>query len=115
MSTATPSSSPDPDSTESNGAPRRDEPKRSELSAKERRRRLMRDYSRYSSVGAQFGLVLALFALAGYWVDTRLGSSPIFLVLGVLFGFGGGLYSLIKKIPVSSKGRSKRSDSSKLP
>jgi ATP synthase protein I len=115
MSTASPSSSPEPDSTESNGAPRQDDPKRPKLSDKERRQRSMRDYSRYGSVGVQFGMVLVLFALAGYWVDKHLGSSPIFLVLGVLVGFGGGLYSLIKKIPVSSKGRSSRSDSNKLP
>ncbi|MCP5024318.1 MAG: AtpZ/AtpI family protein [bacterium] len=75
----------------------------------ERRQRMMRDYSRYGSVGVQFGAVLVLSAFAGHWLDTRLGSSPIFLVLGVLVGFGGGLTSLVLKIPLSSKGRSSRS------
>ncbi len=108
MPPASPPSSPKPDPSRSEGTSGPDSSLDSKLGEMERRQRTMREYSRYGSVGVQFGAVLALFALAGHWLDTRLGSSPIFLVLGVLVGFGGGLFSLIQKIPVSSKGRSSR-------
>ncbi|MBL4769830.1 MAG: AtpZ/AtpI family protein [Planctomycetes bacterium] len=111
MPPASPNPSPEPDSKESARYSRKETKPDSKAEAEERRQRLMREYSRYGSVGVQFGAVLALFALAGYWVDEKLGSSPIFLVLGVLVGFGGGLVSLIRKIPVSSKGRHPRSKS----
>jgi len=111
MPQVSPNSSPTPDPNGSNGSSVSKDPLGSDAKGRQRRQAAMREYSRYGSVGLQFGVVLALFALAGHWLDERLGSSPIFLVLGVLVGFGGGLISLIRKIPVSSKGRSPRSKS----
>jgi F0F1-type ATP synthase assembly protein I len=35
-------------------------------------------------------------ALAGYWLDHRLGVSPLFLILGAILGFVIGLYSLLQ-------------------
>jgi F0F1-type ATP synthase assembly protein I len=36
-------------------------------------------------------LVTTLFGvLVGYWIDERLGTLPIFVVLGLLLGFGAG-------------------------
>jgi F0F1-type ATP synthase assembly protein I len=108
MPPASPTPSPDRDSLESKKSSVPQNPTESRDADEGNRQRSMRDYSRYSSVGVTFGVVLALFAFAGYWADKQVGSSPIFLVLGVFVGFGGGLYSLIRKIPVSSRGRRKR-------
>jgi ATP synthase protein I len=52
----------------------------------------------YAGVGIQFGLTISLFALLGRWLDGRFGTSPWLLLLGVLLGFGGGTYSLLKKV-----------------
>ena len=57
------------------------------------------DYARYAGLGFQLAASIALFALGGWWLDERLGSSPWLLLLGVFAGFGGGLYSLLKKVP----------------
>ncbi len=46
----------------------------------------------------QFGAVITLFALAGHWLDGRLGTSPLLLILGVLTGFFGGTVSLVKAV-----------------
>lgn len=45
-----------------------------------------------------FALAVALFALAGSWIDRRLGTSPIFLVLGFLLGTAGGMLHLIGRL-----------------
>jgi F0F1-type ATP synthase assembly protein I len=42
------------------------------------------------------GLEVALPALGGYWLDQRLGTSPILLIVGVCLGFGVSLYSIVK-------------------
>ena len=63
------------------------------------------DYARYAGLGIQFSVTISLFALGGWWLDERLGSRPWFLILGVFLGFGGGLVSLVKKVPATTGGR----------
>jgi hypothetical protein len=60
--------------------------------------REQRSSLQYAGVGIQFGLTIALFALLGRWLDARFETSPWLLFLGVLLGFGGGTYSLLKKV-----------------
>jgi hypothetical protein len=57
---------------------------------------------RYSGLGLQFAAAVAVFTLAGRWLDARLGSSPWLLLVGVFLGLGLGLYSLLKKLPTTS-------------
>lgn len=56
------------------------------------------DLTRYSGLGLQFAATIGVFALAGRWLDGRLGSSPWMLIGGVFLGFGLGLYSMITKM-----------------
>ncbi|MEZ6017001.1 MAG: AtpZ/AtpI family protein [Planctomycetota bacterium] len=51
----------------------------------------------YAGVGMQFGFTICIFALVGNWMDGRFGTAPWLLLVGVLLGFGGGTYSLLKK------------------
>ena len=55
-------------------------------------------FARLSGIGLQFGAVLCIFALAGRFVDGRLGTRPVFLVLGVFVGAAAGIYSMWKKV-----------------
>jgi len=64
--------------------------------------REQRSSLQYAAVGIQFGLTISLFALLGRWLDGRFGTSPWLLLLGVLLGFGGGTYSLLKKVSSSA-------------
>jgi ATP synthase protein I len=32
----------------------------------------------------------------GYWIDTKLGTKVVFMIIGVILGFVGGLWQLIK-------------------
>ncbi len=56
-------------------------------------------YGRYASLGMQFAATIGLFAWAGWWLDEKLGSRPIGLIVGVLVGFAGGLVSLVHQVP----------------
>jgi F0F1-type ATP synthase assembly protein I len=68
------------------------------------------DLARYSGLGVQFAATVGAFALAGYWLDGRLGASPAFLLVGVFLGFGLGLYSMTKKFPSSSRAKPRAKD-----
>lgn len=41
-------------------------------------------------------LEMVLPGVIGYWIDLRLGTKVVFLILGVILGFVGGIWQLIK-------------------
>lgn len=75
--------------------------------------RLSSDVYRYAGVGTQFAATLAVFALGGWWLDAKLGSSPWLLLTGVFAGFGLGLYSMLLKL--SPKRRERGADDTHRP
>jgi F0F1-type ATP synthase assembly protein I len=56
----------------------------------------------YLALFSEIGLVLLVTTLAGvlagYWVDTQLGTLPIFLVVGFLVGAGMGALAIYRLI-----------------
>jgi ATP synthase protein I len=54
--------------------------------------------STYAGVGIQFAIAIVLFAFIGVWLDGRLGTSPLFVLLGVLLGAAGAFYSMYRKL-----------------
>ena len=54
--------------------------------------------SGYAAVGLQFAVALVLFSLAGDWVDKKLGTTPVFLLLGVFGGGAAAFYSMYRKL-----------------
>jgi len=75
-----------------------------------------RDAFRYAGMGMTFAVTVGLFALGGFFLDGRLGTSPLFLIVAVFLGFGLGLYSMVSKLPSSarksaSSGKGRSSDS----
>jgi ATP synthase protein I len=53
---------------------------------------------RVLGVGLQFAGAIVLFLFAGRWVDSKLGTEPWFLLLGVLVGLVGGFLSLYRQL-----------------
>jgi len=55
-------------------------------------------FLRYFNLAFSFGVTMILAMLLGYyagdWLDRRLGTSPLFLVLGIIFGVAAGFYNL---------------------
>ena len=54
--------------------------------------------SEFASLGIAMGLAIALLAVGGNWLDNRLGTAPLFVLLGVFAGFAGGCYSLFGRL-----------------
>jgi F0F1-type ATP synthase assembly protein I len=54
--------------------------------------------AQFTGLGLQFVLSLLLFLYLGKWVDGKLGTSPLFLILGVFTGAGAAFYSMYRKL-----------------
>ena len=50
------------------------------------------------SVGITFALTLAGFTLGGFWLDKRLGTMPLFTLLGMVVGTGLGGFWLWQRM-----------------
>jgi F0F1-type ATP synthase assembly protein I len=59
----------------------------------------------YAIVGAGFQLALAIlfFLWIGHLVDGWLHTEPLFLLIGVAVGLGGGMYALMRRALAESK------------
>lgn len=51
---------------------------------------------------------MALPGLGGHWIDQRLGTKMVFLLLGVAFGFAIGMWHLLKLARASSENKPKQ-------
>lgn len=54
--------------------------------------------SQFAGIGIQFAVSILVFAFAGIWLDERLGTSPLFVLLLVLGGAGLGFWSMVRKL-----------------
>ena len=52
----------------------------------------------YTGYGLTWALSTLLFLLGGWWLDGKLGTMPLFLILGAFVGAGAGFYSLYSHI-----------------
>ena len=62
----------------------------------------------YGSVGLQFGIGLVVFALAGNWLDKRLGTGPWLLLVGVMLGFALSAAWIYRQLVIKPRERAKR-------
>ena len=51
-----------------------------------------------AGVGLHFALSVLLFVYAGQWLDRRMGTGPLFLIVGVFLGAAGSFYSMYRKL-----------------
>jgi F0F1-type ATP synthase assembly protein I len=64
-----------------------------------------REAGRYLGVGLQFAGSIVLFLFIGYWLDQRLGTTPLLLIVGVFVGAGAGFYSLYRQLVIVPRER----------
>ena len=50
----------------------------------------------YISFGLQFAISILLCLFIGWWMDGKLGTTPLFLLIGTFFGAGAGFYNLYR-------------------
>ena len=51
--------------------------------------------SRYAALGFEFSGIVVAGVLAGYYLDGKLGTAPLFTLLLTLGGMGAALYRLL--------------------
>ncbi len=61
----------------------------------------MRDYARYSGLGIQMAVSLAVPLYLGWWLDERYGSSPWGILVGIFLGLFS-IFSLLYKLTIQS-------------
>ncbi len=57
----------------------------------------------FAGVGIQFAVALIGFLFAGQWLDNRIGTTPVFTIVGVFLGAGAAFYNMYRKISAAQK------------
>jgi ATP synthase protein I len=60
--------------------------------------------ARFAGIGIQFAASILLFLYAGKWLDAKLGTAPVFLIVGVFVGAGASFYSIYRALMRPPKG-----------
>lgn len=58
---------------------------------------------RFTGFGLTWALSVLLFLMGGWWLDGKVGTAPLFMILGAFLGGGAGFYSLYRHIVVDSQ------------
>ena len=59
----------------------------------------------YTGYGLTWALSTLLFLLGGWWLDGKVGTMPLFMILGAFIGAGAGFYSLYYHMVVEPRDR----------
>ena len=59
---------------------------------------LSRELGFYLDTGLQFGLSIIVCFLGGWWLDTKTGMTPLFIILGIFLGAALGFYHLYRRL-----------------
>ena len=64
--------------------------------------------SNFAGAGLQFAVSIVAFLLLGQWADRKLGTAPVFLLIGVFIGGAGAFYSMYRKITAAQRADDER-------
>jgi F0F1-type ATP synthase assembly protein I len=56
----------------------------------------------FLGLGLTFAMAVAFFFYVGWQVDRRVGSTPVFAVLGAFVGAAGGFYYIVRHVSQAS-------------
>lgn len=62
----------------------------------------MAQVGRHAGYGITIAASAALFAWVGTLLDDRLGTRPLFVILGAFLGFGAGFYNMYRHLVLES-------------
>lgn len=61
----------------------------------------------YISFGLQFAISILFCLFIGWWADGKLGTTPLFLLIGTFFGAGAGFYNLYRGLVAEQRKKQK--------
>lgn len=59
--------------------------------------------AQFMGLGLQFVLSLLLFLYLGQWADRKLGTAPLFLIVGVFTGASAAFYSMYRRLKAAER------------
>ncbi|HVS09701.1 MAG TPA: AtpZ/AtpI family protein [Planctomycetota bacterium] len=62
-------------------------------------------YLKYAGLGVQFALTFLVFGAIGWWLDTKLGTAPWLMLIGIALGAAGAFWSLVRSVPPAGGSR----------
>jgi len=72
----------------------------------------MEAYGRFASFGVQLVVTMCLLGWGGWWLDGKLGTYPLSMIVGLFAGAGASFYALILAVNDASKKRTEAADPS---
>jgi F0F1-type ATP synthase assembly protein I len=54
--------------------------------------------SEFAGMGLQLVIAIVLFLFVGKWIDSRFGTAPLFMIVGVFVGAGGSTFAMYRRI-----------------
>ena len=71
-------------------------------------RDVLRASGQFMGLGLTWALAVLLFLGVGAWLDSKLGTGPLLLILGAFVGGGAGFYSLYYHIVIEPRQRERK-------
>jgi F0F1-type ATP synthase assembly protein I len=59
--------------------------------------------SKYIDLGLQFAVAIALCVFAGYYLDNKINTLPLFTIIGIILGATTGLLNIYRTVYPSKK------------
>ena len=56
------------------------------------------EMGRYAHLGFQLALSIGLFLFGGWWLDGKVGTTPLFTIVGAMVGAAAGFYSIVHQL-----------------
>ena len=73
---------------------------------RDKQSKIIGKYLRYLSLGTQLFVSIGLLTYAGFWLDGKAGTLPLFTLIGSALGFAAGFYSIyVDLFPSSARRR----------
>lgn len=65
--------------------------------------KLKKSTVQFFDVGIQFAIAIGLCLAGGYWLDKKLGTLPLFIILGTLLGASAGFLNIYRAVYTEKK------------
>lgn len=70
----------------------------------------MHEIGPFVTWGWQFALTLGVLAWGGNWLDKKLGTNVLFVLIGIFMGLFGGFFNLFRTVSRLSKSKGKQAE-----